>query len=480
MGNPNMLREAVRAGDKEKLVHAIHIEKTDPDTDLTPGKLGAISNYTPTFMKGIWAESRDFMEFRALHYIARFGHYRLIEYLVQKGANINIGNYIKNTPLHTALFYNSSEVVKELLRLGANPNIKNTSSFLGGITEEYTPMHYAALYGTPKDIALLSEYGANISTKGLGGVSPLHLAVSIDNIDNAKALIDHGHPVDCFNSTKQTPLAFACYNGEVSAEMVMLLLEHKASLLITDMFGKTAMFKLCNDNGKDSEKQLEKLMQCAYFAKQNKSLPEFVDNLIVVIRESSDTNPILFNLLANLMRNSIDFCAEAVSHQKHEKSVQTEMVEVRPSGTDVSKNDAPGGDSQLALAAASASAPSVSIAAPPPPPPLPLSKFLGTSTKLVILKKKKSQEELAEAKRNPMDELMETLRIRLNSRRQAISDRDSESHDIQEAAASEKSAKKASEFFESTDDFDEQASAAVEEIGAFSSASKSFRPGTGT
>jgi ankyrin repeat protein len=49
----------------------------------------------------------------------------IIEFLIDKGANINSQNKKLNTPLHYALSYQNYDIADLLLRFGADENIKN-------------------------------------------------------------------------------------------------------------------------------------------------------------------------------------------------------------------------------------------------------------------------------------------------------------------------------------------------------------------
>ena len=92
MKNIALLAHASKVGDLEQVKRAVETEQTDPNSDLTQGKLGWLSDYTPTILKGVWSGSRDNLGYRALHWAARKGHKEIIEYLCTHGANF--GQYV--------------------------------------------------------------------------------------------------------------------------------------------------------------------------------------------------------------------------------------------------------------------------------------------------------------------------------------------------------------------------------------------------
>lgn len=63
---------------------------------------------------------------RSLLYIAeRNGHANICVYLINKGLNVNDIQSIGSTPLHGAVYYGQTNVVKTLIVYGAHTNIKN-------------------------------------------------------------------------------------------------------------------------------------------------------------------------------------------------------------------------------------------------------------------------------------------------------------------------------------------------------------------
>lgn len=53
------------------------------------------------------------------------GKYHVVEYLISRGADVNKVTFAGNTPLHTASGREMDEMVKLLLKHGANVNIAN-------------------------------------------------------------------------------------------------------------------------------------------------------------------------------------------------------------------------------------------------------------------------------------------------------------------------------------------------------------------
>ncbi len=86
-----------------------------------------------------------------------WGHFEIVKFLVENGANINYKNYYGNSALMCASENNELEIIHFLLENGADINIKNDYN--------ETPL-IGSIMGNKLDaMKLLLENGANINNK---------------------------------------------------------------------------------------------------------------------------------------------------------------------------------------------------------------------------------------------------------------------------------------------------------------------------
>jgi len=115
------------------------------------------------------------------------GHWRLCQFLVEQGADVNKPlPDTGETPLHAALCTASrlahDLVLKVLLASGADPNsVTKPSVETGGFmrdcrTKAETPLHRAAAFGAEETIQMLLDAGAKLDAKDMNGDSPLSWA----------------------------------------------------------------------------------------------------------------------------------------------------------------------------------------------------------------------------------------------------------------------------------------------------------------
>jgi ankyrin repeat protein len=122
-----------------------------------------------------------------LNEAAFHGHWRLCQFLIENGADVNRPlQDTGETPLHAALCKANRPaytlVLKVLLSNGANSNVvtkaaADTGAFMRDVrTKAETPLHRAAAFATEEAIQLLLDAGARRDAKDMSGDSPLSWA----------------------------------------------------------------------------------------------------------------------------------------------------------------------------------------------------------------------------------------------------------------------------------------------------------------
>jgi len=115
------------------------------------------------------------------------GHWRLCQFLIEQGADVNQPlSDTGETPLHAALCTSDrlahDLVLKVLLGNGAIPNcVTKQAVETGGFmrdcrTKAETPLHRAAAFGTEETIQMLLDARAIIDVKDMNGDTPLSWA----------------------------------------------------------------------------------------------------------------------------------------------------------------------------------------------------------------------------------------------------------------------------------------------------------------
>jgi ankyrin repeat protein len=137
---------------------------------------------------------------------------------------INPSDGSGSTPLLVAASHDDVAQVRQLLKTGANPNVRNKL--------DTTPLLEAAFHSNPEIIKALLDAGADPNAAGGDGQTPLMLVARGTNVAVAKMLLDKGaDPKARESQRQQTALMWAAANSQgPQGAMVRLLVERGADL----------------------------------------------------------------------------------------------------------------------------------------------------------------------------------------------------------------------------------------------------------
>lgn len=166
------------------------------------------------------------------------------QFLLDKGADPNIPNKNGLTPLEHACGRdktNALMLAKMLLAKGASVNATNVTR------ETIPPLEWAISSDNLELVKLLVDRGAEVKTKTDVGSTPLHTAADRGDTEIAAILIAHGAEVNAKITGGTTPLHNAAENG--SADIVKLLLSKGAEVDAKLYNGITPLFQAAGRGG---------------------------------------------------------------------------------------------------------------------------------------------------------------------------------------------------------------------------------------
>ena len=134
--------------------------------------------------KKLWVDSKDQDDYQQtpLHKAAVNGQIEIVKFLIKHGADVNMRNNFDETALHTATFHSKIEAVKCLIKYGAQLNIKNQSG--------YAPLHLAALGGKINIAKCLIERSAQFDIRDRDNKTPFDLAKMYGHHELATYLLE--------------------------------------------------------------------------------------------------------------------------------------------------------------------------------------------------------------------------------------------------------------------------------------------------
>ena len=140
-------------------------------------------------------------------------HSEMIRLLLKRGANIEVRteDQLKATPLLIAAMNGYTETVKALVAAGANVEVRTESQL------KATPLYAAAYNGHTDTVKALVAAGANVEvrTEDQLKATPLYVAAQNGHTETVKALVAAGADIEVRTEDqfKSTPLYVAAYNG---------------------------------------------------------------------------------------------------------------------------------------------------------------------------------------------------------------------------------------------------------------------------
>jgi ankyrin repeat protein len=166
---------------------------------------------------------------------SKMGRSRIVELLLNLGANVEFSNSSGKTSLIEACYHGSNDCVMLLRNAGASWHHRDASGF--------SVLHWAVDGEHLETVELLLKEGFpvdDVHEAIVPGWSPLiRLAATHGNVNIARVLIQYGADCNMKDNQGQTPLMYACLGGHF--ELVNLLLCNGCDYQVKNKYNKTAL-----------------------------------------------------------------------------------------------------------------------------------------------------------------------------------------------------------------------------------------------
>lgn len=176
---------------------------------------------------------KDKIKVRLLLFSSKFNLINIVNYLIDEhNIDINSKDKKRYTSLIISSQYGQEEMVKHLIRKGANLNIKDSNG--------HSSLMWASENGHLNVVKILIENGIKVDSKNMSRNTSLMWASYKGHLDVVKYLINNGANVNHKDNYKTTSLMWASENGHL--EIVKYLIENGAESHINNK-GENFMYK---------------------------------------------------------------------------------------------------------------------------------------------------------------------------------------------------------------------------------------------
>ncbi|KAL8563955.1 hypothetical protein ACOMHN_025286 [Nucella lapillus] len=180
-----------------------------------------------------------------LHVACHGGHLDIVKQLVRKGADLLAADIWGETPFFKACFYNRDMIVKYLL--GDHPDSPSLQEVGFNVSNKdgCSPLHVACKQGFRAIVGLLVENHAILDATDKGGETPFFQSCTCNHAEVVEYLLDiDPNPtyVRACNNDGVSPLHVACERGFL--EIVGMLVSDKANCKATDSKEERVLFKI--------------------------------------------------------------------------------------------------------------------------------------------------------------------------------------------------------------------------------------------
>eukprot|EP00800_Vazella_pourtalesii_P017761 TRINITY_DN5543_c0_g3_i10.p1 TRINITY_DN5543_c0_g3~~TRINITY_DN5543_c0_g3_i10.p1 ORF type:complete len:309 (-),score=26.86 TRINITY_DN5543_c0_g3_i10:87-1013(-) len=166
-----------------------------------------------------------------MHLACERGNTRTVELVNQctHGRFLNHMDKDENTPLNIAIYWNHSNVVSTLLKLGADPNYGHTLP----LRFHRMPIHVASTKRSGHILHEILRHGSEVNTRDSWGCTPLMIAINSKSTECAELLLHYGADTELRDYYYESTSLQIAIHSKVY-DVICLLLDYGADTNATE------------------------------------------------------------------------------------------------------------------------------------------------------------------------------------------------------------------------------------------------------
>ncbi|MCJ7454499.1 MAG: ankyrin repeat domain-containing protein, partial [Wolbachia endosymbiont of Homalodisca vitripennis] len=177
--------------------------------------------------KGADVNLQDKKGLSSLHFAVQSGHLDIVKYLIEKEADVNLQDEYYMSSLHYAAKNGHLDIVKCLVEKGASDK------------DYMRSLYIAAQSGHLDIIKYLIEKVVSVSLQDENYINPLHIAAQNGHLNVTEYLVERGADVDLQDEDGMSPLHYAAENGRL--DIVKYFVERRANVNLRNEDGMSPL-----------------------------------------------------------------------------------------------------------------------------------------------------------------------------------------------------------------------------------------------
>lgn len=143
---------------------------------------------------------------------------------IASGANVNLRDQSGETALHIVCRLEADKQCVNVDVWGMAQALLDSGLEVDVVSNGYTPLHVASVYGAVRCVHGLIAHGASLRAQQRDGRTPLHLAIQHGRLEAVAALLDAGANLSEYDSEGRTAMHYSVIGGRL--DVVRLLVKH--------------------------------------------------------------------------------------------------------------------------------------------------------------------------------------------------------------------------------------------------------------
>ena len=139
---------------------------------------------------------------RPIHIICQYGTLEMLQYIVNKGVDLECQTNNKTRPIHYICKFGTFEMLQYIVNKGVDLECQTK--------EKWRPIHYICKFGTFEMLQYIVNKGVDLECQTKEKWRPIHFICEHGTLEMLKYIVDKRVDLECENKDKKRPIHIIC------------------------------------------------------------------------------------------------------------------------------------------------------------------------------------------------------------------------------------------------------------------------------